>query len=497
MRKGLIVLLTLVVVGVFALPAMADVSFFGSARVVPTYYNNFDFDKNTADRPTLNEGGITGGEHIRGELRLGWKAGGDKWKISMIAESDLIYNKNNVDRSYYTAPAINPGVPSPNANQLGGVNSIPNAGAEFGIERAEFSYAFTPALELFTGWPISAVDIGTGGLLYGDDHPIIGFRGKLTDNIKYQLAYLSIQNTPIVNTPESSLARDWRAYFLKPEFTFGTASAKATLSPILLYSDFRGNGSGTAGASVISPTAKVFYYGLEGIGQFGMIKPSFEVIVSDGEFRNTPTTDIKSLAAFAGVELAVNKAFNPYVAVRYTKGDDNSGDTEAEGFVGITDIGRFTPLMGMDGNILGEHLGSGASLFNSPLYSYAPDRAVGGNLYGGISGGSSGNNPGSQILAVGAKGNLDDFVKNFSYKVQAFYIRYDKTGNLVKTGGGSVDKYAGTTADVQLMYAFSPNFSTNYIFSAFVPGDGIKDQLPATADSTFASLHTLNLVWTY
>ena len=71
---------------------------------------------------------------------------------------------------------------------MGGVNSIPNAGAEFGIERAEFSYAFTPALELFAGWPISSVDIGTGGLLYGDDHPIIGFRGKVTDNIKYQLA---------------------------------------------------------------------------------------------------------------------------------------------------------------------------------------------------------------------------------------------------------------------------------------------------------------------
>ena len=35
---------------------------------------------------------------------------------------------------------------------------------------------FAPSLELFTGWPISAVDIGTGGLLDGDDHPIIGFR---------------------------------------------------------------------------------------------------------------------------------------------------------------------------------------------------------------------------------------------------------------------------------------------------------------------------------
>ncbi len=500
MRKGLVVLLTVVMVGVFALPAMADVSFFGYARVIPTYYNNFDFDKNKADVATLNEGGFASGEHIRSELRLGWKAGGDKWKIMMIAESDMIWNKNNADRSFYTAPAINPS--TGNVTQVGGVNSITNAGAEFGIERAEFSYAFTPALELFAGWPISSVDIGTGGLLYGDDHPIIGFRGKVADNIKYQIAYLSIQNTPAVAGVESSLARDWRAYFFKPEFTVGAGNAKGTLSPIVLFSDFRGNASGTTG--VIGATAKTYYYGLEGIGQFGMIKPSFEVIIADGEFRPTatqPKKDIKSAAAFAGVEVAVNKAFNPYVAYRYTKGDDNSSDNDVKGFVGVTDIGRFTPLMGMDGNIFGEHLGSGASLYNKPLYSYAPDRAGGagggGNAYGGISGVSSGNNPGEQIIAFGAKGNLDDFVKNLSYKTQVFLIRYHKTGNLVKTGGGTVSKTVGTTFDLQLMYAFSPNFSVNGIYSMFAPGTGIKDQLPATAESTTASLYTMNLIWTY
>jgi hypothetical protein len=492
MRKGLIVLLGAVLVAVFALPAMADVSFFGYARVIPTYYSNFDFDKNKADVSTLNEGGFASGEHIRSELRLGWKAGGDKWKIMMIAESDMIWNKNNADRSYYSTSDINPS--GANTTQLGGVNSIPNAGSEFGIERAEFSYEFLPALELFAGWPISSVDIGTGGLLYGDDHPIIGFRGKIANNIKYQLAYLSIQNTPQVAVAESTLARDWRAYFLKPEFTIGTGNMKGTLSPIVLFSDYRGNGS------PIGPTAKVYYYGLEGIGQFGMIKPSFEVIVSDGEFRTTPVVNIKSMAAFAGVEVAVNKAFNPYVAYRFTKGDDNKNDTDAKGFVGITDIGRFTPLMGMDGNIFGEHLGSGASLYNKPLYSYAPDRAVGGNVYGGISGASSGNNPGEQIIAIGAKGSLDDFVKDFSYKTQLFLIRYDKTGNLVKGAGqpaGSVSKTAGVTFDLQLMYAFSKNFSVNGIYSMFAPGTGIKDQLATTADSTYASLYTMNLIWTY
>ena len=77
MRKGLIVLLAAVLVTAFAMPAMADISFFGTARVVPTYFKDFDFNKNRADVATLVEGGFVSGEHIRGELRLGWKAGGE------------------------------------------------------------------------------------------------------------------------------------------------------------------------------------------------------------------------------------------------------------------------------------------------------------------------------------------------------------------------------------------------------------------------------------
>jgi hypothetical protein len=462
MRKGLIVLLAAFSVVAFALPAMADVSFFGYARVIPTYYNNFDFDDNLADDPVGNEGGVATGEHIRGELRLGWKAGGDKWKISMIAESDIIYNKNNVDR------AVTP--------------LTPVDGAGFGIERAEFTYAFAPALELITGWPISAADIGTGGVLYGDDHPIIGFRGKLTDNFKYQLLYIPIQNTPLA-TDTSTVDGDWRVYLLKPEFLIGTASAGISLNPIVLFSDNR------------QRDAKVFYYGLEGIGQFGIIKPSFEAIYADGEFKGNGR-DIKAYAAFAGVELALSKAFNPYIAGRFTSGDEDSADNDVEGFVGITDIGRFTPLMGLDGNILGESMNAGVR-YNSPLYSYAPDRAVGGNLYGGIGNASSGNNPGSKILAVGAKGDINE---QFSYKAQVFGIWFDKTENLPVGAGktvSEVDKFAGTTFDLMLKYAFSKNFYASYIFSAFFPGDGIKDQQSTTADDTYASLHTVNLFWTY
>src|SRR3972149_6692737 len=99
MRKSMVVLLAAILVAAFAVPAMADISFFGTARGLPTYYSNFDFNDNAGDRPTLNEAGWVAGEHIRSELRLGWKAGGDKWTIMMIAESDLIYEKDTADRT--------------------------------------------------------------------------------------------------------------------------------------------------------------------------------------------------------------------------------------------------------------------------------------------------------------------------------------------------------------------------------------------------------------
>jgi hypothetical protein len=94
------------------------------------------------------------------------------------------------------------------------------------------------------------------------------------------------------------------------------------------------------------------------------------------------------------------------------------------------------------------------------------------------------------ILAVGAKGAVSE---QFSYKAQVFGIWFDETANL----GTSVDDYAGTTFDLQLKYDFSKNFSATYIGSVFLPGDGIKDQQPAGADDTFASVNTLQLVWTY
>ncbi len=467
MRKSLVVLLAAILVGAVALPASADISFFGTAKVKPTYYSNFDFDDNNPDAPVVNEGGLTAGEHIRSELRLGWKAGGDNWKIMMIAETDLIMEKDTADRSFYVGATK-------------GDPEGPNAGGEFGIERFEANYTFTPALVLSTGWNIRAADIRTGGLLFGDDHPFLEIGGKVTQDLSYSLTYLPINNRQLTSGV-SPINDDWRVYMLKLNANVGAGDVKGTLSPMVLYSDNR------------LRNAKVYYYGIEALGQIGIFKPSFEFVYADGEFRDT-SLDIKSYAAFAGVEAAVSKLFNPYVAIRYGKGDDNAGDNDVEGFVGITDIGRFTPLMGMDGNILSESLGNP---YGNTLYSYAPERKFATNRYGGISDGGSGDNPGHMIIAFGTKGSISE---PLSYKAQVFMIWYDKTDNIPVGAGqtvSQVDDYAGTTFDVQGKYAFSKNFAIDLIYSVFVPGDGIKDQLSTSADDTFAQAATLTLAWTY
>ncbi len=157
-------------------------------------------------------------------------------------------------------------------------------------------------------------------------------------------------------------------------------------------------------------------------------------------------------------------------------------------------------MMGMDGNILGEDISQG---YGATLYSYSPQRfyraqgnANGGNIYGGISNAGSGNNPGQKLLAVGTKGDLSDFIANVTYKAQAFFIWYDETDNLVnsKDPGESVDDYAGTTFDLQAKYTFAKNFAIDYIFSAFVPGDGLEDI--HNADDT-AFVNSLTMSWTY
>jgi hypothetical protein len=478
MRRHPLRIAAIAAVALTAVPAFAaETTVFGSARVKPTYYGNTDNDSDKEDVPLLNEGGFASGEHVRAEMRLGVSAKGENWRAKIIAEGDMIMEKDTADRSFYT-DSLKEG--------------RPNAGSEFGIERTEFAYTFAKGLELSTGWDIRSLDIKSGGLVFGDDHPFIGATGQLAENTKYEVLYLIIQNRALPATDagyHAPVTGDWRAYSLKVDQSFAIPDGKLTISPFF------------AASANKAREANAYYLGAELTGTVGIISPSAEFAYVTGSFAND--TDIASYAGYLGAEVALAKVFSPYVALRYTRGDDDAGDKDANGFVGITDIGRFSPLMGMDGNILGEHL-HGTNIYGSPLYSFSPDRAVGGNLYGGISNVSSGNNPGQRLLAVGAKGDLSELVPNLSYKAQAFFIMYDETQNLLNQQSVNeqlargvapadvvaekVSRYAATTADVQLRYKVSPNFAVEGLLSVLLPGAGIEDQIDASDPAMIGGL---------
>ena len=62
-------------------------------------------------------------------------------------------------------------------------NDIGMTGEDFGVEKLDFSYDFTShglPVTVQTGWNTKWLDIETGGVLYGDDHPYIDLKEAQT-----------------------------------------------------------------------------------------------------------------------------------------------------------------------------------------------------------------------------------------------------------------------------------------------------------------------------
>ena len=421
-----------------------DLTLFGSNRVIPTYCKNMnDFDNDKEDWVTLDEGGWGAGFFVRNELRLGFAGKGENFGFRVILENDIHYSKHNVDRNTY--------------GDWG--NKTSDFGGEFGVERSKFWYDFG-GLRLTTGWDVLYQDLKTGGLVYGDDHPFIQLSGKLGDVGTWQAYMLLIEDSDDLNSDFTGKYRDadWYTYNLKANFKFDGM----TISPFATMSDMRKNAQGHGG------NAHAYYGGLEAYGKIGMIMPSFEGVyvggtINDAAEGGTDDYDISSYAFFASVKLDLMPEFQPYFGGYYVRGDDDNTDNDAEGFVGITDIARYTPTFGMEGAYMYEHIYG----LGSPLYSLTPERLGDPSAqYGGISGAGTGNNPGLIHVGMGATGKICDT----SYKVQTCYMWFAE-----KDGLGLDDDEIGLTVDAQAKYAVSPNFSISYTISGLLPGDGVKD----------------------
>ena len=437
-----------------------DITLFGSNRVIGSYMRNLtDLDSDTQDSVTLTEGGWGAGFFVRNEFRMGWKGVGQdgKWGFKFLLENDVHMSKANGDRNDYG-------------------NGDDPFGSEFSVERQTFWYKFGD-IRFSAGVDIQFLDIKTGGLVYGDDHPFLALDGG-DKTLNWKLFMLLVEESDDLG--DFARDNDWYVYGAKLNYTFCTGDKdKFTISPFFAYSDMRKDAQGTG-------NVHAYYYGLEGYGNFGIIKPAFEVVGVTGDITDADAgddIDIDSYAAFASLTLALSPEFNPYIGGYWAQGDDDPLDGDAEGFVGITNLTRYTPTFGMEGGIMYEHLGR----FGAPLYGLVPERAgaSGSYIYGGIGGAGNGENPGLQYIGIGSKGK---FGTGNSYKVQVAYMQYDEEDAL-----GLDDDEIGWVLDAQVKHVFSKNFYAVYTFSCLDPGDGIEEAFGDNDDMAINS--TLELGW--
>lgn len=444
-----------------------DVEFFGSLKSYPHFMTDVDFnDDNTSLDRILDENGFMKDHSVRNELRMGWKGIGQNWDFLIILEADYIMNKVNGDRGE-AGTGLQP-------------SGSGMSGSSFGLEKMEFGYDFGP-FKLSTGINGRALDMKTGGILYGDDHPFFGIKGK-AGSMSWEALYLMVQDD-IDNTGGvlDGDDLDWRVYSLRAAFDLGGF----TLAPMYAFSDDNAH------------EAQTHYLGVEGYGKIGIVTPRFEVIYATGDMDQdtglTQDYDIDAWGAYASVEFDLGKAFNPYVGAYFLEGDGDGNDDDLEAFNGITNISRYTPTFGME---------------NAMIYRYVP--AMGSHLYsnnfnvlgstqgyGGIGNSSKGDAPGMIMYGLGAKGQVTD---EFSYKAQLMFFELEDTGALedmgTYAGGNDIDDDMGWEFDLQVTYKFNNHFSIGNVLSIFDPGDAIEDLWGDDFDDT-AYMDTVELKWKF
>jgi len=431
----------------------------------------------------------TDDEHMRTELRYGASFTGDKWKARLLFETDHVADINTADRG--------------------------NRASTFGVERADFTYQFDPALKLEAGWAFKTLDIGTGGLLYGDDAPYVGFTGG-QNNVSYEAYWVPlITRTGSGNLSDTTDATDINDGEADTSVFMGKVNVDlgetGRVAPLFAHS--RNN----------TMDNNATWFGSEFAGNIGKLNVLAEALGVVGEFDsgagtvdflpgvedanpnsfndNLSNNDIQAYAAYASAKYKMSDSFQPYASFRLNSGDDDPFDNDVEGWLGVTDISRFSGHDGIDGGLFGMQpinaaLGSGlfgtAFDFAGPAGSFL-NTGNNGATFGGIQNAGSGLNPGQVRGTVGSSGNLSP---KLSYHGQINALWYEATGGLEALPGAAddVDNFAGVQGTAQLKYQWNEAFSTRAIASVFEPGQGVEDAVGA--DDT-AGMGTVELLWSF
>ncbi len=438
-------------------------NFFGRIKVYPHYIGDVDFNSdNASDGTIIDESGTMSGFDQRNEVRFGWLGGGQDWTFKIVLEADLIPEQATVDRG----PARGVGTSN---------------GANFGVEKLKMTYNFG-SFAIEAGWDDKFLDVQSGGNLYGDDHPFIGFYGKLSPQFSWEALYIAVNESiwAPVGTNDSDIG-DWRVYTLKGIYKMENGFA---ISPFYAYSD---NGNGTT-----TVCARVSYLGAEAYGKLGMFTPRLEFVYATGDTGKNAAGkdyDISAWAAYGSVEIAVSPRFVPFFGINYQSGDGDGTDGDIEAFNGITNISRYTPTFGLENAIIYRWVPNLGSILYANNFA---NLGTAGSGYGEGFNTGTGDGPGMIMYGLGFKGK----VNKWSYKAQVMYFQLDDTGGLEDFYGRNIDESMGTEYDFWFRYQFNKHFSIGNCFAVFDPGDAVEDINGAGFDDT-AVMDTVELIWAW
>ena len=441
------------------------IQLFGSLKSYPHFVGNLDFnDERTGLDWMLDESGVIDNDEVtvRNQFRFGAKAEGENWKFLTQFESDFTMDKGNVDRGHTTGhPDF--------------IDHIGMTGEDFGVEKLEFNYDFTEhglPMTVETGWNDTFVDIQSGGLLYGDDHPYFSLFGDV-NGFKYELLAILIFDQ--VNLDGNGDEGDWQAYTAKVTMPLGGMQ----FAPFYGYSDNQ------------AMEANVHYLGFQTYGKMGNLKPKAEFIyaMGDKDTAEGDELDVSAFAGFAALEVGLSDALNPYFGGYYMSGDSDANDDDIEVFHPITNISRYAGPFGIENAIVYRLVPA----LGTDLYDNSFNRLGGTKTgYGGISNNASANGPGMYSLGIGTQGG----VNKWSYKTQLQYFFLEETGALEDVLGNSVDDTMGWEWDLQITYHFNPHFSLGNVLALFDPGDAVED-INGEGFDEMAIANVLELKWQF
>lgn len=427
--------------------------FFGRVKIYPHYVGDVNFNKNGYIK---DENGTMAGYTMRDEVRLGWIGGGKDWTFKIALEADLVPSQKTVDRG---------------DSQYG-----ESSGANFGVEKLAMTYNLGP-VELEAGWDDRFLDINTSGMVYGDDHPFIGLRGKLSDQLSYELLYITYEDDADTGGTHDLNFFDWQLYTAKVQYKLPNGFV---VSPFYCFSDMGDNAN----------DAKVSYIGAEAYGNLGLITPRLELVYATGDTDKDSSGkdyDISAWAGYASVDLNLSPAFVPYLGIVYQSGDDDANDDDIEVFEGPAPISRYTPTFGMENALIYRIVPSLGSFIYMWDFNMLGSKPGYGSHYQ-----TKAEGPGLIMYGLGAKGKLG----KFAYKVQAMLFTLDETGALEDVYGHNIDDTMGIEYDLWFKYQFNKHFSIGNCLSVFDPDDAIEDIYGSGYDET-AILNTVEFVWAW